>query len=154
MAKARQKVAKSALGPVEYLVVAFPENHFTGEIAHELGALVRNGVIHVLDLVFVTKDTEGDVRAFEVDELDRLAPFAAIEGEVGGLLSDEDVAHAAEALRPNTSAALVVWEDVWASPFAEALRAAGAVLVEGGRIPQDEIERALTSLPPAGESAA
>lgn len=142
------------LAPVEYIVVEFPDGHFTGGIARELDALVRSGLVHVLDLVFITKNTAGDVVVLEVDELDQLAPFAALEGEVGGLISPEDVAHAASALGPGASAALLVWEDLWAAPFAGALRDAGGILVEGGRIAAEAIETALASLPAPSESAA
>ena len=94
----------------------------------------------------VDRLTEGDVVSFEFDQLDELAPFADLEGEVGGLIGPDDIEHAAEALDPNTSAALLIWEDTWAVPLAEALRDSGGVLVEGGRIPHDLVELALGEL--------
>jgi hypothetical protein len=141
------------MGPVEYLVVSFPENHFSGAIAHELQQLSRNGTIHVLDLVFVSKGADGDVVTFEVENLGELAPFAELEGEVGGLIGPDDIRHAAADLAPNSSAALLVWEDLWATPFVEALAHAGAVVIEGARIPASLIEDALAEPSVSGASA-
>ena len=134
------------IGPVEYMVVAFPGNEFNGAIAPELAKLVDDGTIRILDLVFITKDADGDFAAIEFDEHDGLSAFASIDGEIGGVISHEDVEHAAEALEPNSSAALLVWEDTWATPFVEAIRASGGVLVEGARIPHDLIEPVLAGL--------
>jgi uncharacterized membrane protein len=136
------------IGPVEYVILGFPENNFTGEIAPELADLVDNGLIRIIDLIFVSKDQDGNVIAIEVDEHDGLAGFAEIDGEVGGILGDEDIQHAAEALEPNTSAALIVWEDTWAAPLVQKLRDAGGVLIEGGRIPHDLVETAMADLEP------
>src|ERR1700712_2378312 len=134
-----------ATGPVEYIVVAFPGNEFSGEIVPALGALVQSDTIKILDLLFIGKDANGDVLTFEVEEV---SSFAGLDGDVGGLISAEDVEHAAAGLEPNSSAALLIWEDVWAAPFADAVRNAGGVLLEGARIPYDIIETALAALPP------
>ena len=139
-----------AIGPVEYIILGFPGNQFNGEIAPELGKLVENGTIRILDLVFIMKDADGDVSAVEFEDHDDVALFNALEGEVGGLISAEDIEYAAADLEPNSSAALLVWEDVWATPFVEALRASGAVLLEGARIPHDLIEAAEAELAAAG----
>jgi hypothetical protein len=139
-----------AIGPVEYIIVGFPENNFTGEIAPELAKLVESGTIRVLDLVFITKDADGNVQAIEYEDHDDVALFNAIEGEVGGLISEEDIEYAATELAPNSSAALLLWEDVWATPFVEAMRNAGGVLIEGARIPHDLIEAAEDALAAAG----
>jgi hypothetical protein len=96
------------VGPVEYIVVGFPGNKFTGEIAPELIALVESGTVRVLDLIFIGKDIDGSVLAIEIDELDDLVGFAGLDGEVGGLISPEDVAHVADLLEPNSSAALLI----------------------------------------------
>jgi hypothetical protein len=93
-------------------------------------------------LLIVSKDEDGTVHSFEIDQLDELAPFMELEGEAGGLLSDEDVEHAAEGLDPNSSAVLLIWEDLWAAPFADALYNSGGVMLEGGRVPRDVIEAA------------
>jgi Family of unknown function (DUF6325) len=135
-----------SIGPVEYLVVGFPGNEFNGEVAPALAKLVDDGTIRIIDLVFITKDGAGDFAAVEFDEHDGLQAFASIDGEVGGVISNDDIEHAAEALEPNSSAALLVWEDLWATPFVEAMRGSGGVLLEGGRIPHDIIEPALAGL--------
>jgi hypothetical protein len=137
------------VGPVEYLVVGFPGNKFTGKIAPELKALVDSGTVRVLDLIFIGKDVDGSVVVFEVDELDGVAEFIAMDADVGGLIGESDVAHAAASLEPNSSCALLIWEDVWATKFAEAVRDAGGVVLEGARIPHELIASALESLPTA-----
>jgi len=131
------------VGPIEYIVVGFPGNRFNGEIAPELAKLIDSGTIRILDLVFVGKDDNGEVASFEFDQLDELAPFADLEGEVGGILGQEDIEYAAAALEPGSSAALLVWEDKWATPFVEALRDSGGVLLEGARIPYELVQAAL-----------
>ena len=138
-----------AVGPVEYLVVGFPGNKFNGEILPELASLVASGTVRILDLVFIGKDSDGAVLAFEIDEMDELVESAGLDGEFGGLISPTDIEHAARALEPNSSAALLIWEDLWAIPFATALRDSNGVLLEGGRIPHEIIEPALADLPPA-----
>ena len=137
------------IGPVEYIIVGFPGNEFNGKIAPELIALVESGTVRILDLIFIGKDAEGDVVSFEIDDLDALAGFADLDGEVGGLIGAEDIEFAAAQLEPNSSAALLIWEDLWAAPFARAVRDSGGVLLEGARIPHELIEPALSALPPA-----
>ena len=137
------------IGPVEYIVVAFPGNEFNGEIAPELIALVEAGTVRILDLIFVGKDVDGSVVAFEIDELGEAAGFGGLDGDVGGLISPEDIEYVAAALEPNSSAALLIWEDVWATPFAEAVRRSNGVLLEGARMPHELIAPILADLPPA-----
>jgi hypothetical protein len=137
------------IGPVEYIIVGFPGNKFTGGIAPELIALVESGTVRVLDLIFIGKDADGSVLSFEIDDLDDAAGFGDLDGEVGGLISPEDVEFAAAQLEPNSSAALLVWEDLWAAPFAQAVRDSGGELLQGARIPHELIEPALSALPPA-----
>jgi Family of unknown function (DUF6325) len=139
-----------AIGPVEYLIVGFPGNQFNGEIAPELAKLVESGTIRILDLVFITKDADGNVAAIDVEDHHDLALFNTIDGEVGGFISDEDLEYAATELEPNSSAAVLIWEDVWATPFVEAMRNSGGVLIEGSRIPDDLIEAAEAELAAAG----
>ena len=141
-----QRDRATDIGPVEYLIVEFPGNRFTGDIAPELAALVRSEVIGILDLVFIGKGVDGTVVTFEFDQLDELSPFSEIDGDVGGVISPADVEHAAATLECGTSAALLVWEDLWAKPHVESMRAAGGVLVEGGRIPRYLVEETLGSL--------
>ena len=137
-------------GPVEYIIIGFPGNKFTGEIVPELAKLVETGTIRILDLLFVQKDADGSVVVIEVDEHDDLAGYGSLDGEVGGFIGSEDVEHAAEALEPNSSAALLIWEDLWAAPFVDALRRADGVLLEGSRIPHDLVEEAEALLASAG----
>jgi hypothetical protein len=134
------------IGPVEYIIVSFPGNHFTGNVAPELAKLVENGAIRIIDLVFITKDADGNVGGFEIEDLEALAPFAQLDGDVGGVISQEDIEYAGAELEPNSSAALLIWEDKWASPFVDAVREAGGVLLEGSRIPHDLIEAAFGDL--------
>ena len=135
------------LGPVEYIIVGFPGNQFNGDVAPELAKLVEAGTIRVLDLVFITKDGDGDVSAIEVSDHDDVALLELLGGEAGGLITDEDIEYAATALEPESSAALLIWEDRWAAPFVNALRASGAVLIEGSRIPRELLEAAEAALP-------
>jgi hypothetical protein len=135
-----------SIGPVEYMIVGFPGNQFNGEIAPALADLITSGTIRILDLVFIAKDADGNHVAVEFDEHDALAGFGDLDGDVGGLISHDDIEYAAEALEPNSSAALLIWEDTWAKPLVDAMRASGGVLIEGSRIPHDLIEPALADL--------
>ena len=135
------------IGPVEYIIVGFPGNKFTGGIAPELAALVESGTVRILDLIFIGKDADGSTVSFEIDELDAVAGFSDLDTDVGGLISQEDIEFAAAQLEPDSSAALLIWEDLWAAPFAAAVRASGGVLLEGARIPHDLIAPALADLP-------
>jgi hypothetical protein len=131
------------VGPVEYLIVAFPGNQFNGEIVPELAALIESGTIRLLDLVFIAKDADGNVLGVEFDEHDDLSPFAALEAELHNVITLEDIEYAATDLEPNSSAAVLVWEDLWAAPLVNALRDSGGILVESARIPSDLIEAAI-----------
>ena len=134
------------MGPVEYLIIGFPGNNFTGQIAPALADLIEKKVVRVLDLVFIQKDESGEVLSFEFDQLDGFAPFADSSGEARGMLTPEDMAHAAEALEPGSSAALLIWEDLWAADLAEAIRAADGVVLEGARVSHDLVETAMAEL--------
>jgi hypothetical protein len=129
--------------PAEYIIFGFKGTEFDGTMAPALADLVDKGLINLRDLLFIMKDADGNVSAFEIDQVDALKPFLDIKGEAGGLLTQEDVEHAAEALEPNTSAALLIWEDLWAADFAAAVRNNGGVVLEGGRIPLELWEAAL-----------
>ncbi len=136
--------AEATLGPVQYVVIGFPGNKFKGEILPALGDLVQAGLIRVMDLAFVQKTADGSLLAMELEDLadDDAAPFAAFEKAIGDLLNEEDLMIAAEALEPNSSAAVLVWEDVWARKFAQTLRDAGGVLVAYDRIPYEVVQAA------------
>ena len=134
------------MGPVSYTVIAFPGNKFNGKIVPEIGKLVANDVVRILDLVFVMKDEKGDTVSLEFDQMDELAAFGDIDGEVGGLVNAEDLDHVAANLPENNSALVIVWEDLWAKPLVEALRGSGGVLVDSARIPADLVEAAFAEL--------
>ena len=130
--------------PVEYVIISFPGNRFSGEIMPALTELVDSGTIRIIDLVFIKKDADGDVVAFELDALEEGGELGLeeLEGEAGELLSEQDLELAAEMLEPDSSAALLVWEQVWAERIADAIRNAGGQLVAGERIPQDIVDAA------------
>jgi len=134
----------SEIGPVEYLIVAFPGNKFRGEIAPALADLVDAGTIRLMDIAFVGKDEDGNVVGFELSEIDPdvREGLENLGVEPSGLFSEGDLEAAAEELEPNTSAALLVWEDVWAREVAEAMRAAGGVLFDFGRLPHEVVQAA------------
>jgi hypothetical protein len=124
------------MGPIDYLLVEWPGRQPTGEAAPHLIDLVDRGLIRILDLVFLHKDEDGSLARLEIADLgDQVEAFADFEGASSGLLSDEDTDEAASALEPGTSAALLVYENRWAAPFASALRRSGGQLVATGRIP-------------------
>ena len=124
------------MGPIDYILVEWPGRQPTGEAAPYLVDLVERGLIRVLDLAFITKGEDGSVTGLEISEVaDQVEEMRVFEGASSGLLSDDDTAEAAEALEPGTSAALLVYENTWAGPFAAAIRRSGGQLVANGRIP-------------------
>jgi hypothetical protein len=133
------------MGPVEYLVVAFPGNKFNGDIVPALAELTDAGIIHIIDLVFVRKDAEGNVVSAELEDLpvDVAAAFEGLDGEVGDLVNEEDIALAAEGLDPDSSAGLLVYENVWATRLRDAIVGSGGRMVDRGYIPADAIEAAV-----------
>ena len=125
------------LGPVDWIVVEFPGSKFKGEIAPALDDLVERDLVRVLDLLVLKKDADGSLEAFEISDLEdsELGELRAYETELAMLLSEDDVVAIAEAIEPGSSAAVLVWENRWAAPFASALRRAGGQLIASGRIP-------------------
>lgn len=125
------------LGPVDWIVVEFPGSRFNGEIAPALADLVDRGVIRVLDLLMFRKGDDGTLDFFELSDLDEseIGNLRAYEAELATLLSEEDVQAVAAAVEPGSTAALLVWENSWAAPFATAVRRAGGQLAASGRIP-------------------
>jgi hypothetical protein len=132
------------IGPVDYLIVGFPGNQFTGEIAPALADLVEAGTIRIIDVAFVGKDEAGQTVAMELTELapDVQAAFDKLGVEVSGLFNEGDLQDAAEALEPNSSAALLVWENVWARRVAQAMRDAGGVMLAFERLPHEVVQAA------------
>jgi hypothetical protein len=129
------------MGPIDYLVVEWPGRQPTGEAAPYLLDLVDRGLIRILDLAFIAKGEDGSVARLELADLGD--EFAVFLGASSGLVSDDDTEEVAAALEPGTSAALLVYENSWAAPFATAMRRSGAQLVAGGRIPTQALIAAL-----------
>jgi uncharacterized membrane protein len=132
------------IGPVDYALIAFPGNQFRGEIAPALADLVEAGTIRIIDATFIAKDADGSTAAMELTELapDIQEALAQLDIEVGGLFNEDDLADAADALEPNSSAALLVWENVWARKVAQAMRDAGGELIAFQRIPHEVVQTA------------
>ncbi|MET0629054.1 MAG: DUF6325 family protein [Acidimicrobiia bacterium] len=131
-----------AIGPVEILVVGFPGNHFNGEIAPALGELVESGQIRVIDLVFIAKDAEGDVVAIELNELDDTltVAFQPHVDEPSGMISEEDIEDLGADLPPDSSAAILLFEHVWATKFRDAVVDSGGELLASIRIPKEVVD--------------
>jgi hypothetical protein len=142
------------MGPVDYVVVAFPTDRMTGEAFPLLVDLVDRGIIRILDLVFLRKDENGTVTTLTQVDLDRMRVLEAalFDGAASGLLGPDDVAEAAAALEPGTAAGVLVYENAWATPFVAALRRSGGQLVAAGHIPVQALVAALDALD-AGEQA-
>lgn len=133
------------MGPIDYLVVEFPGNRMTGEGFPLLVDLVDRGLIRILDLTFIRKDADGSVTGLEIGDLtgDGELDLAVFEGASSGLLGQDDLVEAAAALEPGNSAGVLIYENLWAAPFAAALRRGGAELVASGRIPVPAVLAAL-----------
>jgi hypothetical protein len=125
------------LGPVDYLVVEFPAgaSNFTGEMADELIALVGSGTIRLIDVLILTKNEDGTIDAMELSDHDEHGELQALEAQLADLLAEEDVEHLAAAMDPGSTAGVLIWENLWAAPFAAAARRSGGQLIANGRIP-------------------
>ncbi|HET9138992.1 DUF6325 family protein [Actinophytocola sp.] len=132
-------------GPLEYIILEFPGNRFSGEIVPALHELVSTGVIRIVDLVFIKKNADGRTETLELSALDpdEAAVFNALDGEINGLLSDHDIKLAAEQLQPDCSAAMLVWENSWAARFIGAVQKANGRLVAHERIPVEVFDEAV-----------
>jgi Family of unknown function (DUF6325) len=125
------------LGRVDYLVVEFPAatSNFTGEMVDELLALVDAGTIRVIDILILSKHEDGTVEAMELSDIGELGELQALEAELAELLAEDDVENLAAAMEPGSTAGVLIWENLWAAPFASAVRRSGGQLVANGRIP-------------------
>src|SRR4051794_5129026 len=133
------------LGPVDYVIVEFPAEaaNFTGEIVTELLALVDAGTIRVIDMLILVKDADGSVDAMELSDVDDLGELRTLEAQLAELLAEEDVEHLAAAMDPGSTAGVIIYENIWAAPFASAARRAGGQLIANGRIPIQAIIAAI-----------
>jgi hypothetical protein len=133
------------MGPVDYVVIEFPQNRLDGTAFPLLMDLVERGIVRVLDLAFVAKAVDGTVAGLDLRDLDATGDFdlTILEGASSGLLGDDDLAEAAGALAPGSAAGVLVYENTWAAPFATALRRGGGQLVASGRIPVQALLAAL-----------
>lgn len=140
------------VGPIDFLLIEFPGSQFRGEIAPELARLVDQGLIRILELMVITKGQDGSVVAIDAADLDHpdlmiLAPLAA---NTLGVVGEDDIALAADALEPGSSAGLLVWENLWAIPTINAIRRAGGQPVASGRIPAQDLIEALEAAEATG----
>jgi hypothetical protein len=125
------------LGPVDYLIVEFPvgAQNFTGEGAEELIRLHESGTIRIMDLVIIEKLEDGSIEGHELSDFENLDGLAQIEEQLAETLAADDIATLAEAMAPGSIAGVVIFENLWAAPFASAMRRAGGQLIANGRIP-------------------
>jgi Family of unknown function (DUF6325) len=143
-----------AIGPIELLVVKFPGNQFKGEIAPALQELIENGTIHVIDLIFAMKDGEGTLAVLELNDLgdERLAVIEPKQSELNGALTEDDARSLAGGLENNSSAAIMLFENTWATRFADALRNANGQLILNERIPRAVIDDLIAEVAAAKQS--
>jgi hypothetical protein len=136
------------LGPIGYLIVEYSGNKFTGNAFVELLSLVDRGLVRVLDLRFVMRAEDGSLAVMELSDIDADGEFdfGLFAGVSSGLLDESDLKEAANAIEPNSAAAVMVYENRWAAPFVQALREAGASLVSAGFIPQDALLASLDAV--------
>jgi hypothetical protein len=134
-----------ALGPVGYLVAEFPGNKMTGEGFPLLVDLVDRGIVRILDLLFVTKETDGSLTAIELADLagDGGLDLSVFAGASSGLIDGSDLADAASVIEPGSSAGILIYENSWATPFVQALRRGGAEVVAAGFVPHEAIVASL-----------
>jgi hypothetical protein len=125
------------LGPVDYMVVEFPAgaSNFTGEMTAELISLVESGTIRVIDVVILQKSEDGEIEATELSDIGELGELQALEAQLAELLAEDDIVHLAAAMEPGSTAGVLIWENLWAAPFAAAARRSGGQLIANGRIP-------------------
>jgi Family of unknown function (DUF6325) len=138
------------MGPIDYIVLEWPGRQPKGDAVPAIIDLVERGIIRVLDIALMVKGDDGSVAAVDLGDLDDTSGFGVFEGASSGLIGQADLEEAAEALNPGTSAAVLVWENLWAAPVAVALRRSGGQLVASGRI---EIQAVLAALELAEEQA-
>jgi hypothetical protein len=134
------------IGPVDIIVIAYPADApMTGEAVPLVLDLVDRGIIRVLDVLFVMENEDGTFSGFEATDVesDKIGDLKVFEGASSGLLGDDDVATASEALEPGSAAVMIVYENRWAAPFVAAVRRNGGIVVDNQRIPAQDLMEAL-----------
>jgi uncharacterized membrane protein len=140
-------IADEITAPVDLVLLGFPGNKFTGDIAPALRDLVSSGTVRILDLVFITKGADGNVAGVELSDLGEAgAAFDDVDGEINELLTDEDIEAAGEELEPDSSAALLMFENTWAGRLATAIREADGEVLAYERIPRDAMQEFLGAI--------
>lgn len=135
------------MGPIDYVVLEWPGKQPQGEAAPLILDAVDRGIIRILDVALLAKDSDGTVATLELGALNGgSGGFSEFEGAASGLIGEDDLEEAAGVLEPGTSAAVIVWENRWAAPIATALRKSGGQLVASGRIQVQAILAALDAL--------
>ncbi len=133
-------------GPVDFVLLEFPSAQFTGEIAHEIVRLLDAGIIRLFDLFVVQKQADGTFAGLALDSVADVGSLTMFAGARSGLLGDDDVGAAADAMEPGTTALLLVYENSWAGPFVAAARGLGGEMVASARIPAQDLIEALEAL--------
>ena len=133
-------------GPIDYLLIEFPADRLTGRVAPAVADLVESGTIRLYDVMVISKAQDGAVSAMALEDVGGETGFEYFAGASTGLLGDDDLRSAAEALEPGTVAALLVYENLWAVPFVVAARESGGEVVAGGRIPATDLMAALDAV--------
>ena len=129
--------------PVEYALVVFPGNQFSGEIVPALLDLAERDIIRFVDIVFVRKDTDGSIRTIELNDLDEASYqlFVPLGKQIESLFTEDDLTWAASQMPENSSAALFLWENLWMGNIRDAIVNSGGILAKRGQIPEDVIEQ-------------
>jgi uncharacterized membrane protein len=138
---------EEVVGPIDFLLMEFPQDRLTGEASKALADLVEAGIVRILDLMIISKNPDGSVEAMELSDPESDAGgFAYFAGASSGLLGNDDMQQAADAMTPGTVAALLVYENSWAAPFVAAARNSGGEVIASARIPAQDIMDALEAL--------
>ncbi|HET7821072.1 MAG TPA: DUF6325 family protein [Ornithinibacter sp.] len=135
-----------ALGPIDFLLMEFPNERTDGAAAAALADLIEAGTIRLLDLVIARKEVDGTVEVIDIDGLGDVSSFVQFAGARSGLIGHDDVQQAGEAMTPGTTAALLVFENAWAAPFVAAARKNGGEVIASMRIPAQDVMDALDAL--------
>lgn len=146
MAETASSAGPDVHGPVDFLLIQFPADRLTGTVAPRLIDLVEDGIIRIYDLLVISKSDTGAVQAIELRDSPVAQDFQYFAGASSGLLGDDDMREAAEAMDPGTVAALLVYENSWAVPVVGAARDSGGEVIASGRIPATVVMEALDAL--------